>query len=221
VLAGRDLEKGGTWFGMDRSGRFAAVTNYRGASPVPGGHSRGTLATDFLVGALPPAAFIDSLAQRADRYQGFSLLVGDGEAVCYFSNKADDHPARPATVVAPGVHGLSNHLLNTPWPKVERGRRALSASLPLAPSEREQLLVDALSDRLPPPDDALPAAGAPIAFERALAAPFIHAPERDYGTRCTTLLTITRRGEVEFVERTWDRVGTIVGVARHAFAIDP
>lgn len=218
LLAGRDLDKGGTWLGITRSGRFAAVTNFRGAQPVAGGASRGVLATDFLRSRVSAPGFAEALATDASRYQGFNLLVGDGRTVCCYSNRDEDQPL--GLTVAPGVHGLSNHLLDTPWPKVERGRRALESALTLSSEAREQVLVDALSDRMPPVDDALPATGVPIAFERALAAPFIHAPERDYGTRCTTLLTLSVDGRAEFVERTWDRQGTVTSLVRHRFELE-
>ncbi len=218
VLAGRDLDKGGTWLGVARDGRFAALTNYRGAAPVPDGPSRGALAADYLRGTLSPAAFIETLSPRAASYQGFSLLLGDATSMRYYSNRLEASPAG-GIEVGTGIHGLSNHLLDTPWPKVVRGRRALEASLGLDPQAREQQLVAALSDRAPPPDEQLATMGAPIAFERALASPFIHAPERDYGTRCSTLLSIDRDGRVCFVEYTWDRKGRPGGLVRHAFAI--
>lgn len=218
VLAGRDLDKGGTWLGVTRSGRFAALTNYRGAMPVAGGASRGILASGFLRGSESPAVFVAALAAEAGQFQGFSLLVADRDTVCYFSNR--DDPTASVREVAPGVHGLSNHLLDTPWPKVERGRRTLASALPLEAEEREQRLLALLSDRDPHADEAIAMGGAPLAFERALAAPFIHAPERDYGTRCSTLLTIAHDGDVRFVECTWDRSGQPAGSARYAFSLD-
>jgi len=217
VLAGRDLDKGGTWFGVGTDGRFAAVTNFRGAAPVPGGPSRGALAVDYLRGDCSPAGFIDALAPRAAEYQGFSLLLGDAASMRYYSNRLDAAPAGGVAVAA-GIHGLSNHLLDTPWPKVERGRRALEAALALEPDTREHALLATLSDRTPPPDEHLASHGAPLSFERALAAPFIHAPERDYGTRCSTLLSIDHDGRVSFVEHTWNRLGQPAGCARHDFA---
>ena len=217
VLAGRDLDRGGSWLGVTRSGRFAAVTNYRGAPPVPGGESRGALVARFLRGGETAPRFIADIAREADRFQGFSLLAGDRHGLYYYSNR-DPQGVRDAPL-APGVHGLSNHLLDTPWPKVERGKAALREALPLAPPQREQALLALLTDRAAPPDDALPAHGAPIEFERALAAPFIHAPQRDYGTRCTTLLAIGADGTVELVEHSWQRDTTLAGSVRHRFAL--
>lgn len=219
VLAGRDLDRGGTWFGVGRDSRFAAVTNYRGSAPVPGGPSRGALAADYLRGELRPAAFIEGVARRAADYQGFSLLIGDATSLHYYSNRLEDAGAG-GVPVAPGVHGLSNHLLDTPWPKVVRGRQALKDALRLDPAAREAALLAALSDRQPPDDRDLPMQGAPLSFERALAAPFIHAPERDYGTRCSTLLSVACSGEVTFVEHTWDRLARPAGCVRHRFTID-
>lgn len=217
VLAGRDLDKGGTWLGVGADGRFAALTNFRGAVPVPGGPSRGALAVEYLRGERSPADFIDALAHRAADYQGFSLLVGDAVSMRYYSNRLDASPPGGVAIGA-GIHGLSNHLLDTPWPKVERGCRALEAALALEPDAREGALLATLSDRSPPPDAQLPSQGAPLSFERALAAPFIHAPERDYGTRCSTLLSIGNDGKVSFVEHTWDRHGHRSGSARHEFS---
>jgi len=230
LLGGRDLDKGGTWLGITRSGRFAALTNYRGASPPADGRSRGAIVTDFLHADVPPEAFIVALAANAGQYAGFSLLAGDRNGLRYYSNH--DAAAPSGRGLDPGVHGLSNHLLNTPWPKVERGRQALAASLAQPAEAREQALLQALRDRVPPPDEALPPgsasfapddasppARAPLAFERALAAPFIHAPERDYGTRCSTLVTVGHDGAVTFVERTWDRSAQATGTVRHHFAL--
>jgi uncharacterized protein with NRDE domain len=132
VLAGRDLDKGGTWLGVGTDGRFAALTNFRGAVPVPGGPSRGALAVEYLRGERSPADFIDALAHRAADYQGFSLLVGDAVSMRYYSNRLDASPPGGVAIGA-GIHGLSNHLLDTPWPKVERGCRALEAALALEP----------------------------------------------------------------------------------------
>ena len=147
------------------------------------------------------------------------MLLGDATSLHYYSNQLKGAGAGGMPVAA-GVHGLSNHLLDTPWPKVVRGRRALEDALPLDPAARDTALIAALSDRRPPEDRDLPAQGAPLSFERALAAPFIHAPERDYGTRCSTLLSVARSGEVAFVEQTWDRHAAPSGCVRHRFKID-
>jgi uncharacterized protein with NRDE domain len=148
ILAGRDLVRGGTWFGVSRGGRFAAVTNYReppladAAAP-----SRGLLVRDFLCGAAPAPAFLDALRDRDSGHQGFNLLLGDATGLHYFSNRGDVPYA-----VAPGIHGVSNHHLDSPWPKVERGKRALAGLLAggAEPSVAELLTI--LGDHLRPPD---------------------------------------------------------------------
>ena len=118
VLAGRDLEKGGTWLGVTRNGRFAAVTNFRDArNPQRNGLSRGHLVSEYLRGSSSPLLYLNELRMTADRYDGFNLLVGDTEALFYFSNRENVIKA-----LEPGVYGLSNHLLDTPWPKVARGK---------------------------------------------------------------------------------------------------
>lgn len=209
ILAGRDLLAGGTWLGVTRDGRFAALTNFRGSDPVPGGPSRGTLAAGFLNGGETAARYAQAVEAEGARYQGFSLLVGDASGLWVVSNR---DRARP---VQPGVHALSNHLLDTPWPKVVRGTHALDEALSLPEAERERRLLAALADRQPPKDDDLPRQGAPIEFERALAAPFIHAPHRRYGTRCTTLLSIGRTGALRLREVTWDDTPAATGDIVH------
>jgi uncharacterized protein with NRDE domain len=206
VLAGRDLEQGGTWLGVTRDGRFAAVTNFRGASTPPGARSRGLLAAEFLRGDGDAAGYAAWVHARRDQYAGFSLLVGDAAGVYFVSNQSETR-----IVVEPGIRGLSNALLDTPWPKVERGKVALARALHRPEPERDAVLLEALADRQPPPDDELPATGLPAAFERALACPFIHAPERGYGTRCTTLLTIERDGSLRMRERRYDASGKVTG----------
>lgn len=209
LLAGRDLAGRGTWLGVTRDGRFAALTNFRGAPPVAGGPSRGALAAGFLRGTLGAEAYARQVESDGARYQGFSLLVGDASGLWVVSNRDRASP------VAPGIHGLSNHLLDTPWPKVLRGTHALQSALWLDAPQREARMLDALSDRAPPADGQYPTEGGSPAFERALAAPFIHAPERRYGTRCTTLLSIARDGSVRLRERTWDASPRAVGEVVH------
>jgi uncharacterized protein with NRDE domain len=128
VLAGRDLQAGGSWLGVTRTGRWAALTNYRDPpTSRPGRPSRGMLVSDFLTGSATPEQYLAAVAADAERYDGFNLLVGDPSGVHYFGNRMADggEPSR----LEPGVYGLSNHLLDTPWPKVARGRTRLKALL--------------------------------------------------------------------------------------------
>ena len=194
LLAGRDLQAGGTWMGVTRAGRYAALTNYRDPTTArTGGPSRGSLVVDALRSPEPPPAFLDRLAPAAARYDGFNLLLGDADGLYYASNR-DGRPR----AVAPGLHGLSNHLLDTPWPKVRRGKAALADALREHPPDPDRLL-DLLADAEVAPDADLPNTGVGLAWERALSPLRIVTP--DYGTRTSTVLLITDDGHVTFAER--------------------
>ncbi|HET6762452.1 MAG TPA: NRDE family protein [Longimicrobiaceae bacterium] len=198
LLAGRDLREGGTWMGITRGGRFAAVTNYR---EVPlsrdGKRSRGHLVAGFLRGGQAPEPYAADLAARGDEYNGFNLLVGDVTGLAYASNRG-----RGARLLAPGIYGLSNALLDDPWPKVVRGKAALADALAGPEDALEARLFAALADRGIAPDEALPTTGVGIERERALSASFIATPV--YGTRCSTVLIVRHDGRATFTER---RVG--------------
>lgn len=215
ICGGRDLEFGGTWLGIARDGRFSAVTNYREGYPARSApRSRGTLVSDFLLGSGTAAAYARTIDRTKLEYSGFNLLVADAAAMHYLSNRADGPQEVP-----PGVHGLSNRLLNEPWPKVERGRRAVDGLL----SENDETrIVDALfatlADRAGAPDSALPDTGVGIARERILAPAFI--VNESYGTRSSTVLLVTNNGEVTLMERTFGVEGSAGGNVTHRFVID-
>jgi len=201
VIAGRDLRGGGTWMGATPEGRWAALTNYR--DPREFGRdapSRGHLVADFLRGDRAPEAYLESLRPRATEYNGFNLLVGDARSAWWYSNRA----AAPEPV-SPGVHGLSNHLLDTPWPKVERGKRALARLLEGADALAPDHLLEILLDRTYAADHELPDTGVGVELERALSSLFIVSP--GYGTRSSTALLVDRHGRSLLVERTYDRGG--------------
>ena len=210
VLGGRDCQAQGTWLGVHRSGRIAALTNVReGGRPSPAGLSRGALPFDFLVASASPIEHAERLANapgsRSAEYAGFNLLMFQldrtGTQAGWMSNR---HPT-PRTLVA-GVHGLSNHLLDTPWPKVTGLKAALQQALTApGPASLEAQLFAALADSQAAPDASLPATGLPIERERLLSAAFIRSP--DYGTRASTLLLVGRDGLVQLVERSWDSPG--------------
>jgi uncharacterized protein with NRDE domain len=196
VLAGRDLRSGGSWMGVTRAGRWAAVTNYRDPSEFGrSAPSRGALVSDFLRGDLGPEAYLRRLLPRAEEFNGFNLLVGDLDEVWWLSNRATG-PVR----VEAGVHGLSNHLLDTPWPKVERGTRELTRIL-AGPDPSPDTLLDLLLDRTLAADHQLPETGMDRDRERALSPAFILTP--DYGTRASTALLLDRDGELRFQERSF------------------
>lgn len=214
IHGGRDLEKGGTWLGLTRTGRFAAVTNYRdGPARNPAPLSRGALAADFLRGDEEPGDYLESVARRATRYGGFSLLVGGPDRLLYFSNRGAG-----IAEISPGVHGLSNHLLDTPWPKVERGKERVGALLTADGNVLIDGLFDALSDRTPASDPELPDSGIGLQRERELSPAFI-AAER-YGTRASTVVLVSRGHEATFVERAYGRMGSALRPeGRHRFAL--
>jgi uncharacterized protein with NRDE domain len=211
VLAGRDLQEGGTWMGVTRAGRFAAITNYREMTPPRTAPSRGDLVADFLRGGMESRAYADDVAARGAAYNGFNLLVGDEHGVFYVSNRAEG-----VHRLQPGVYGLSNALLDTPWPKVQRARAAMQSALSSPEADGwESGLWEMLGDRVLAADDHLPDTGVGADRERLLSAPFISSDV--YGTRASTVLTIGRDGEVTFVERTVTPDG--IGEARHRFRI--
>lgn len=215
VLGGRDLEKGGTWLGVATDGRWAAVTNFRdGTSPEPDSRSRGRLVAGYLSGSFGAQDYMASMQHSAHEYHGFNLLAGDGAGVHYLSNK-DDGPM----LLAAGVYGLSNHLLDSSWPKVERGKLALREALAgtAAPDRLIETLLAALADRSIAKERALPSTGISRDWEKRLSAAFIGAP--GYGTRASTVLLIDHDGEVHFRERSFGEHGELVDDRRYRFAL--
>ncbi len=211
ILAGRDLRAGGTWMGITRSGRFAAVTNFRDPSDKRStALSRGTLVADFLLGGDTPETFLADLAERAPLFNGFNLIVGDGRALFYFGSR-EPTPRR----IAPGVHGLSNHLLDEPWAKVVRGRKAMEAALAL--SDPAPLLFAMLSDTRGAEDSELPDTGVGIAWERRLSPPLITGA--DYGSRASTVLCVAADGGARLVERTRAADGSVTEARNFDFRI--
>lgn len=192
LLAGRDLRSGGTWMGITRAGRWAAVTNFREAAPPPpGAPSRGELVAGFLRGS----GNLRVLSARAGEYPGFNLLAGDPGRVAYLSNRGGGYRE-----LAPGVYGLSNALLDTPWPKVERGREVLRELVAEGAEIDPEVLFRLLAESDPAPDALLPETGVGVERERMLSSLFISTPE--YGTRASTVLLVSRDGGALFVERT-------------------
>lgn len=203
VLAGRDLEAGGTWLGVTLAGRFAVVTNYReGLNPPKAPRSRGALTADFLQGDMTPAAYLDRLRAHAQDYGGFSLLVGDGESLHHYSNRGD-----AGGPVAPGIHGLSNHLLDTPWPKVRLAKARLAALLEQKTHTSDSLF-RLLADRTPAAEAALPDTGIGLEQEHRVSSVFVLNPV--YGTRCSSALRLGSRGGLHFAERRFTSAGESV-----------
>ncbi len=192
IFGGRDLDKGGTWLGLTLTGRIATVTNYRdGAARKPAPRSRGELAADYLRGVDEPHAYLKQVAPQSAQYGGFTLLVGDRKRLYSLSNRGAGIEDLPA-----GVHGLSNHLLNTPWPKVAHGKQRVAALLEANELALVKGLFDVLADRTAAPDTELPDTGVGTDRERELSPAFI-AGER-YGTRASTVLLVSRGNQVTF-----------------------
>lgn len=197
IFGGRDLVGGGTWLGVTRSGRFAAVTNYRDARRAIGTASRGNLTADFLKGSEPAEEYLDGVKRRAGDFSGFNLILGEinraRREVFHYSNRGGD-----IVRLEQGIYGLSNHLLNTPWPKVRGGMERFSELVSAETIDREKIF-GLLGDEALAPDDELPDTGVGLEIERALSAIFIKTP--GYGTRCSTLLTFDRDGQFNLEER--------------------
>ncbi|MBW1800252.1 MAG: NRDE family protein [Deltaproteobacteria bacterium] len=199
VLGGRDLRAGGTWLGITRKGRMAAITNYRAhASMKEGVPSRGQLVSRFLLGKDHPETYLRRLALSADEYNGFNLILGHGPALYWYSNEGGEIRS-----LEPGIYGLSNHLLDTPWPKVAGGKEALRRLLAEQGGPSPEALFAILSDRYRADDADLPDTGVGLELERLLSPRFITSP--DYGTRSSTILSIDAGERVRFTERTFNR----------------
>ncbi len=209
MVAGRDLQAGGTWLGVDTQRRFGVVTNFRDlARPHRNAPSRGRFIPDFLGSSDPAEQFLARIEVDAPAYAGFSLLLGDHSGLWYASNRSDVFARR----LDPGVYGLANHLLDTPWPKLVRTRTALRDWLQQQQAtsrlDPEPLFV-MLADRHPAEVTTELQPSLPQDWVQALSAPFVN--HQGYGTRCTTVLLIDNSGRVQFRERRFDSQGQIAG----------
>jgi uncharacterized protein with NRDE domain len=215
MLAGRDLRAGGTWFGVTRSGRFGAVTNFRGieAPPVADAPSRGGLVPGYLAGDTTPGGFLEKLDGAATAFAGFSLLAGDRESLHYLSNRDSASPRR----LEPGTYGLSNHKLDTPWPRLVRARERFEDAL-AAGNPGVGDLFELLAVREPASSATMHGSGLPSDLERAMSAPFV-LHER-YGTRCSTVLLAGHDGRTVTAERRFDAAGNLTGATRLEFVVD-
>lgn len=214
IHGGRDLEMGGTWMGITRNGRFAAVTNFRDGYPKgTAPRSRGELVGGYLAGTQPAQPYLQAVASRYSEYAGFGTLAGDLNALWFFSNRGSGIEA-----VGKGVHGLSNHLLNTPWPKVAEGKRELAVLLHGDARALPEKLFDMLADRGIAPENALPDTGVGIAREKQLGPKFIAVDER-YGTRASTVVLVHRSGDVLYHERSFGPRGMFLSEVTNRFRL--
>ena len=207
ILAGRDLRANGTWLALDRERRFGVVTNFRELQrPRPAAPSRGELIPAYLAAPGSPQGFFSALQAKAHEYSGFNLLLADRESLWYGSNRATPF----ARALAPGVYGLSNESLDTPWPKLQRVRRGFEDWLHAAPQAEPGRLFALLGDRTRVSDDAeLPDTGLSREWERVLSSPFVQ--DADYGTRCSTVLMLESSGACYLGERRFDAQGNSQG----------
>jgi uncharacterized protein with NRDE domain len=207
LLGGRDLAAGGTWLAVDRANRLGAITNYRELErPAAGAPSRGRIIPEYLGQSGPAGDYLRSLAGASDRYAGFNLLLSDATQLWYASNRTTPF-ARP---LPPGVYGLSNHLLDTPWPKVERARRAFEAWLGDDADGGTDALLGMLASRTPAAGgSAGPQTGLGAAWERASSSAFVVHGE--YGTRCSTVILLEHGGALHVRERRFDAHGQLAG----------
>jgi uncharacterized protein with NRDE domain len=197
LLAGKDLEAGGTWMGISRHGRFAAVTNFRGHSNAVGKLSRGQLCTDFLQRNISSRDYVEQVLKQASQYAGFNLLVYDGKNFLYCNNQN-----LQALSLQPGIYGLSNGLLDAPWPKIEKGKQGLTQILSAANIQSEHLLA-LLHDDIIADDHRLPATGVGLERERLLSPLFIRAGDQGYGTCNSTAVIIDTHQNVLLHERSF------------------
>lgn len=195
ILAGRDLQDGGTWLGITGTGRFAAITNYRDPARMkPGAPSRGRLVSDFLAGKESPGDYLRRIEARARDCNGFNLLVADTHELWWHSNVNGEMRQLEA-----GIHGVSNHLLDTPWPKLIEAKRTFAAALPDLPDSDK--LFALLRDDTQHPDEVLPSTGVSLELERKLSAIFVQTP--GFTTRSSAVLWRNASGQISCDEQTW------------------
>jgi len=211
ILGGRDLLAKGTWMAIHKNGRFAAVTNYRDIKNIkPDARSRGDLPVNFLLGNQSPASYSEEVHKEGNDYNGFNLLTLDDE-MAHVSNYD-----KKVNVLTPGIYGLSNALLDTPWPKVEQAKSLFSTLI------QQEFTMDQLIEMMQQTDLAddskLPETGLDYDREKALSAMCIRTP--DYGTCCSTAVTIDYDGNVEFIERSYPVGDRQEGTASHSFTIE-
>lgn len=212
VLAGRDIEAQGTWLGVSTQGRLAAVTNVRLPSARASGlRSRGALAVDYLLGSAAPAAHLAAVQASLPQYGPCNLLLADADGACYASTQ----PGVAMQALAPGLYGLSNATLDSPWPKTLRLKQAVAHWLARGEYGDSAPLFAALADTHTPPDAALPDTGVGLAAERFVAPAFIVG--RDYGTRCSTVLVINDQGAGRISERRYGPQGVALGESHFEF----
>lgn len=196
LLAGRDLKAGGTWIGVTKSGRIAALTNYRDPQNIDNNaRSRGQLTTDFLTGSDSPEQYLRKIKNSGIHYNGFNLMVGDQEQLFHYNNV--NHLIKE---IEPGTYGLSNGFFQEGWPKIKKGKNALESAITKEDVNSNDLL-SILSDKQIASDKDLPKTGISLDWERALSPLFIQT--ETYGTRCSTIIFTEHDRKIQFLEKTY------------------
>ncbi len=220
ILGGRDLEACGggsgcgTWLGITRAGKISMLTNYRDPAHIdPAAPSRGKLVSDYLRTETEPMEYLKEVVIRAAEFNGFNLIAGDANRLFYYSNYAQG-----IREIQPGLYGLSNHLLETPWPKVVKAKEKIGRLMEVAQPDPEVLLSSLYDDRQAP-DDLLPNTGVGLERERMLSPIFIKSPQ--YGSRCSTVVMVDRSNHVHFSERVYDLNDFSYTSSRFDFTIEP
>ncbi len=198
IIGGRDLKDGGTWLGVSTNGKFAAVTNFRDLDKKENAPSRGMLTKNFLTGSDSPLEYYEQIKKNAAEYNGFNLVFGVLNEIYFFSNKNGE-----ISKLEKGVYGLSNCLLDTPWPKVEKGKDMLRKILNIEPLRLDSVF-NLLLDKKQADDKQLPDTGVGLELERILSPIFVKT--EGYGTRSSTLVLINNHNEVNFIEKTYNPV---------------
>ena len=218
ILAGRDLKHGGSWLGISRQGRFAAVTNVREPSnKIASATSRGTLVSEYLMSDISTENYLEDLLDRIDQFDGFNLLVGDRNALCFLGSLE-----KQIRILDAGVYGISNGVFDCPWPKVNQGKQRLAEIMnksgQVLSQADETAFFKLLADDTVPSDDELPDTGVGLEWEQKLGSIFVKADP--FGTRCSTLLSIDAKNRVRFSERNFDHAGNVLGTERYSFNLE-
>ncbi|MFY0599894.1 MAG: NRDE family protein [Cyclobacteriaceae bacterium] len=194
IYAGRDLVATGTWMGISKSGRFGAITNYRDIKNIQkDARSRGDIIPRYLSESDDPKSFSQKLNHYSSEYNGFNFLASDFKTMTHYSNYQGK-----VNVIDPGIHGLSNAFLDTPWPKVESLKRGLRKAISSKFDHKQ--MFDLLSDTQEADEKMLPRTGVPLEWEKALSSVCIRTEK--YGTCSSTVITVTHAGVVDFSEKT-------------------
>ena len=200
VLAGRDLKSFGSWLGINKRGCFAAITNHRDPGSMnPYAPSRGLLVGNFLTGNDKPRKYIEDISKTGSKYNGFNLLIGDMSELYYYSNIEND-----IRKIEHGLFGLSNDVLDTPWPKIEKGKRQLRKLINKKDEIESEEIFSILANRDYPGDGTLPDTGVGDVWEKILSPMFITS--KIYGTRSSSVLLIEKSGKIAFFEKTFELV---------------